>query len=233
MHNFPKTIYAIQHVAFEDLGALEDIFYQKGYRIRYVEAGIDNLNMALQYEGLTIILGGPIGVNDVDDYPFLKDEIDLLQTRLKSRKPTLGICLGAQLMAKALGENVYKGPKKEIGWSILNISQSTHAILSPLENTHVLHWHGDTFDLPPHTTHLASSDQYQHQAFKYGQSLGLQFHLEVDPEHLEKWLIGHHSELKQANIDIQELRADNKKYALSLMIKAREVIINYMQYLKM
>lgn len=233
MHNFPKTIYAIQHLAFEDLGALEDIFYQKGYRIRYVEAGVDDLRTALQYDGLTIILGGPIGVNDVADYPFLCDEIELLKTRLQARQPTLGICLGAQLMAKALGAEVYAGPTKEIGWSTLMLSETNHSILAPLANTHVLHWHGDTFDLPEHTIHLAASNQYTNQAFQYGKSLGLQFHLEVDAEHLEKWLIGHHTELKQAQINIQQLRQDNQTYALPLMVKAREVILNYMHYLKM
>ncbi len=83
-HTFSKTIYAIQHLAFEDLGSLEDIFYQLGFRIRYFEAGVDDLTPALNYEGLTVILGGPIGVYEEEDYPFLTDEIRLLQQRLTS-----------------------------------------------------------------------------------------------------------------------------------------------------
>ena len=108
-HTFSKTIYAIQHLAFEDLGSLEDIFYQLGFRIRYFEAGVDDLTPALNYEGLTVILGGPIGVYEEEDYPFLTDEIRLLQQRLASKKPTLGICLGAQLIARALDAKVYAG----------------------------------------------------------------------------------------------------------------------------
>ncbi len=76
----PKTIYAIQHLAFEDLGTLEDTFYELGYRVRYFEAGVDNLKPALEFEGLTIILGGPIGVYETEDYPFLNDEIKYLSS---------------------------------------------------------------------------------------------------------------------------------------------------------
>ena len=81
--DFPDTIYAIQHLAFEDLGVMEDIFYQLGFRVRYFEAGVDDLSKAFQHKGLTIILGGPIGVYETDDYPFLQQEIDLLKVRLK------------------------------------------------------------------------------------------------------------------------------------------------------
>ncbi|HEX5382829.1 MAG TPA: glutamine amidotransferase, partial [Acinetobacter sp.] len=93
--DFPETIYAIQHLAFEDLGALEDTFYQLGFRVRYVEAGVDDLRKALEHEGLTVILGGPIGVYETEDYPFLTEEIELLKHRLARNLPTLGICLGA------------------------------------------------------------------------------------------------------------------------------------------
>ena len=112
---FPKTIYVVQHVAFEDLGSLEDLFYQLGYRVRYFEAGVDVLEPAFLHAGLTIILGGPIGVYETEEYPFLQIEIDLLKQRLASDLPTIGICLGAQLIAYALNAKVYAGPQKEIG----------------------------------------------------------------------------------------------------------------------
>ena len=116
----------LQHLAFEDLGALEDVFYQLGYRVRYFEAGVDDLTKAMQDTGLTIILGGPIGVYDTEDYPFLQREIDLLKVRLEKNLPTLGICLGAQLIAHALGAKVYAGHAKEIGWSTLqSLDQSS------------------------------------------------------------------------------------------------------------
>ena len=228
MHN--KTIYVIQHLAFEDLGSLEDVFYQKGYRVRYFEAGVDDLEQALNYDGLTILLGGPISVNDTHLYPFLQQEIDLLKQRLHLKKPTLGICLGAQLIAHALGASVYTGTQKEIGWSTLNISPTEHNILSELKDIPVLHWHGDTFDLPHQAQLLASSSLYPNQAFEIGKNiLGLQFHIEVEYESLEKWLIGHTCELQNAQIDILKLRQDNQKYALQLMLGAQQVIEHYLK----
>jgi GMP synthase (glutamine-hydrolysing) len=230
--DFPDTIYAIQHLAFEDLGALEDIFYQLGFRVRYFEAGVDDLNKAFQHKGLTIILGGPIGVYETDDYPFLQQEIDLLKVRLEENLPTLGICLGAQLIAHAMGEKVYVGHQKEIGWSELSISNTPNNLLAPLSDTAVLHWHGDTFDLPEQAELLASSDVYPNQAFSVGKNiLALQFHLEVAAESLEKWLIGHTCELRKANINIPALRADNEKYALPLETGAKEILLNYMNQL--
>ena len=232
MHN--KTIYVIQHLAFEDLGSLEDIFYQKGFRVRYFEAGVDDLKQALDYDGLTILLGGPISVNDTHLYPFLQQEIDLLKQRLQLNKPTLGICLGAQLIAHALGARVYAGTQKEIGWSTLNISPTEHNILSELKDVPVLHWHGDTFDLPHQAQHLASSALYSNQAFEVGKNiLGLQFHLEVEHENLEKWLIGHTCELQHAQIDIHQLRKDNQKYALQLMLGAQHVIERYLKRIEL
>ena len=228
--DFPDTIYAIQHLAFEDLGALEDVFYQLGFRVRYFEAGVDDLTKAMQHKGLTIILGGPIGVYETDDYPFLQQEIDLLKVRLKENLPTLGICLGAQLIAHALGAKVYAGHQKEIGWSQLSISDAANNLLAPLAETPVLHWHGDTFDLPEQATLLAGSEVYPHQAFSVGKNiLALQFHLEVAPESLEKWLIGHTCELRKANINIPALRADNEKYATALEVQAHTVLQAYLK----
>lgn len=225
----PKTIYAIQHLAFEDLGSFEDIFYQLGYRVRYFEAGVDNLTQALSYEGLTIILGGPIGVYESEDYPFLKDELHLLKERLKNKLPTLGICLGAQLIASALGANVYAGHIKEIGWSQLTLSSIKPNILTPIKDIPVLHWHGDTFDLPENAILLASSEHYPNQAFQLGQNIiGLQFHPEVLKDSLEKWLIGHTCELRNANINIQDLRRDNQLFSAQLEQASAELLTNFM-----
>nr|WP_291368970.1 MULTISPECIES: glutamine amidotransferase [unclassified Acinetobacter] len=228
--DFPDTIYAIQHLAFEDLGALEDVFYQLGFRVRYFEAGIDDLTKAMQHKGLTIILGGPIGVYETDDYPFLQQEIDLLKVRLENNLPTLGICLGAQLIAHALGAKVYAGHEKEIGWSKLSLSSAENNPLNPLTDTAVLHWHGDTFDLPEQAELLASSEIYPNQAFSVGKNiLALQFHIEVAADSLEKWLIGHTCELRKANINIPSLRADNEAYAAILETQAQAVLQSYLK----
>ncbi|ENW04648.1 glutamine amidotransferase [Acinetobacter beijerinckii] len=230
--SLPKTIYAIQHLAFEDLGSLEDIFYDFGFRVRYFEAGVDDLTPALNYEGLTIILGGPIGVYEKEDYPFLKDELEGLKQRLLENKPTIGICLGAQLIAHALGAKVYAGHQKEIGWSELEIKSldSDSNVLTSLENIKVLHWHGDTFELPNNATLLASSTIYPNQAFSVGNNiLALQFHLEMIEDSFEKWLIGHTCEIRHAGLSIPQLREDNKLYAKKLESKSREVIQTFLE----
>ena len=228
----PKTIYAIQHLAFEDLGILEDTFYEHDYRVRYFEAGVDDLKKAFEFEGLVMILGGPIGVYETEDYPFLNDEITYLKQRLAKNLPTIGICLGAQLIAHALGANVYAGHQKEIGWSKLKIQNIPNNPLLPLENIEVLHWHGDTFDLPENAELLASSEIYPNQAFRIGQNiLALQFHVEVAADSMEKWLIGHTCELRKAEIDIPQLRSDNEKYAPILESKSPQVLQHFLQHL--
>lgn len=234
LDHFPDTVYAIQHLAFEDLGAWEDVFYQLGLRVRYFEAGIDDLRKAYEYTGLTIILGGPIGVYETEDYPFLQQEIDLLKVRLEKNLPTLGICLGAQLIAHALGAKAYAGHSKEIGWSKLTLPATENNPLQALENIEVLHWHGDTFDLPAQADLLASSDLYPNQAFRVGQNiLALQFHAEVSSESLEKWLIGHTCELRKAQINIPTLRADHQSYAPALEQAASSVLRHYLENLQL
>ena len=224
MTAFPDTIYAVQHLSFEDLGSFEDACYALGFRVRYVEAGTEDLRKAFTHEGLTIILGGPIGVYETDDYPFLQDEIDLLKVRLEKKLPTLGICLGAQLIAQALEAKVYPGHAKEIGWSTLSLTDLSNNVLAALADTPVLHWHGDTFDLPENAILLASSEIYPHQAFAIDNHvLALQFHLEVMADSLEKWLIGHTCELRKAKIDIPSLRMQNAQNAPILEEKSMEI----------
>jgi len=232
--HLPDTVYAIQHLAFEDLGAWEDVFYQLGLRVRYFEAGIDDLNKAFEHPGLVVILGGPIAVYETQDYPFLQEEINLLKVRLEKNLPTLGICLGAQLIAAALGSKVYSGHAKEIGWSKLTLASVENNPLQALEDIQVLHWHGDTFDLPAQAELLASSNLYPHQAFRVGNHiLALQFHPEIASDSLEKWLIGHTGELRQANIAIPTLRAANLQFAPLLEMTSKTVLKQYLAQLNM
>lgn len=215
-----KQAIAIRHVPFEDLGNLGHILEQNNYAVNYVEAAsglvsqIDPLNPEL-----IVILGGPIGAYDDVDYPFLKDELTLLERRLKADRPTLGICLGAQLMARSLGAKVYPGQEKEIGWFPIQLSeQGEKSSLSYIASTPVLHWHGDTFDLPNGAIHLASSSKYKNQAFAWGEcGLALQFHPEVTAQGLEHWLIGHACEISTTpNLGVSQLRKDTDCYAQTL-----------------
>jgi GMP synthase (glutamine-hydrolysing) len=224
-----KSAVVIRHLCFEDLGTLADSLTQHGYSIKYVEAGIDAIGSISPLEpDLLVVLGGPIGVYDEVEYPFLIDEIKLLQARLSADLPTLGICLGAQLMAKALGAKVYAGNGKEIGW--LPIWLSAVGAESSLKHlraggSQVLHWHGDTFDLPAGAQHLAASNQYQNQAFAWQDcGLALQFHPEVTALGLERWFIGHAGEISTTpGINVTQLRQDARIYGEQLAINASKM----------
>lgn len=168
---------AVRHLKFEDLGIFEEVLLRRGFDIVYFEAGLDNFD-ALDWEAadLVVVLGGPIGVYEKADYPWLTQEIDIVARRLRLDRPTLGICLGAQVMAAALGAAVYPGPAKEIGWSELLLVSSIDTYgMQALAETEVLHWHSDTFDLPEGATLLASTDMTPHQAFSYGRAALAEF----------------------------------------------------------
>lgn len=221
----------IRHLAFEDLGLLEPLLRQRGYDCQTLEAGVDDLSAAADAD-LLVVLGGPIGVYEQDVYPFLRTELDLLQRRLTAQRPTIGICLGAQLMACALGKRVYPSGVKEIGWGPLTITDAgLHSPLAPLaDGTAVLHWHGDTFDLPDGAGLLASTDLVKHQAFSLGNfGLGLQFHLEADPAKLERWYIGHACEISAtAGVDVPLLRRQAAEHAAKLVPAAEAVFRNWL-----
>lgn len=218
---------ALRHVAFEDLGTFEPLLRERGFGIDYRQAGVDPITEDewLQAD-LAVILGGPIGVNDLAQYPCIADELQLAALRLQAARPLLGICLGSQVIAAALGAEVYAGPRKEIGWSALSLSPA--GLASPLKHlagVPVLHWHGDTFDLPQEAELLASTPLTPHQAFSVGRhALALQFHPEVRGEHIETWLIGHTAELGQAEVDIPALRADSQHHAAALREAGRALL---------
>jgi GMP synthase (glutamine-hydrolysing) len=216
----------IRHVACEDLGNLALVLQQRGLVVRYVEAGIDDLvQLNPLAPELLIVLGGPVGVYQEHAYPFLSDELRLLERRLAADLPTLGVCLGAQLMARALGAKVYAGPRKEIGWSPLQLSEAgRRSCLAQLakRETAVLHWHGDTFDLPAGATHLASTPDYEAQAFAWGaRGLALQCHAEVTAHGLERWFISHAHEIDLTpGLSVGQLRKDTQWHAPRLQVRA-------------
>jgi GMP synthase (glutamine-hydrolysing) len=216
----PSTL-ALRHVAFEDLGLLAPLLAERGHTVRYVDVPIADLDTvdALSPD-LLVVLGGPIGVYENDRYPFIDREIEWLERRLRASRPTLGICLGSQLMAKALGARVYPSGVKEIGWApVVLADTAAGSCLKHLADTPVLHWHGDTFDLPAGAVHLASTAACRNQAFALGtHALALQFHAEAAGRALEAWFVGHTCEIHATpSLSVAELRAATQRHSARLV----------------
>jgi GMP synthase (glutamine-hydrolysing) len=248
----------LNHVPFEDLGSLQPELERRRFAIEtvHVPAATFPLPQAQSCD-LLIVLGGPIGVCDSQDYPFLAAEIDLIRQRLAARRPVLGICLGAQLMAAALGARVYPGAAgPEIGWSALQPAdgKSAHAKSTPSKSTpskstpsksapswfapligpnlSVFHWHSDSFDLPAAAQHLAGTALYPNQAFSiedYG--LAMQFHPEVTAVGLERWYVGHACELRQKGLSIAQLRDAANRHAPALAPAAAQFFKLWLDYI--
>jgi GMP synthase (glutamine-hydrolysing) len=225
-----KTVNVIRHLAFEDLASFTSVLQANDYQVNYLEAAdlVSKPDELSQIDALSddllIILGGPISVNDAAMFPFIDQEIGLLKRRIAADKPTLGICLGAQLIARALGAKVYPGKEKEIGWYGLELTAAgEQSALRYLDVKHcsMLHWHGETFDLPVGAALLASSEKCLHQAFSYGKNiLALQFHPEVSQHVMEKWFIGHIGEIMQTEgISVEQLREDTHQFANQLEVQ--------------
>ena len=212
-----KTAIAIRHVSFEDLGGFDDVVRRNGYVVRYCDVGIDDIGRVDPLApDLIIVLGGPVSAYQELTYPFLGQEITLLERRLAAGRPTLGICLGAQLMARALGARVYPAPAREIGWGEVQLSEAGRkGPLRHLIGVPILHWHGDTFDLPERAELLASTEICVNQAFSVGRhALACQFHPEIIGVGFERWLVGHAVEIAAApGVSPAALRRNTESFA--------------------
>jgi GMP synthase-like glutamine amidotransferase len=174
----------LQHVPFEGLGSIEPWLKSNGYALSSTPFFATTRLPDPQSIDLLIVMGGPMSVNDDDEFPWLDLEKQFIREVIALDKPVLGICLGAQLIASAMGANVFPNRVKEIGWFPVHAvaSADPSVFRFPASQT-VFHWHGDTFEWPPHAVPLASSEGCEHQAFQLGQRvIGLQFHLETTPE---------------------------------------------------
>ena len=201
-----KKIIVLQHIDSETPGILGDILSARGFTlsILHSDQGLLIPEKMDEAAGL-VVMGGPMGVYEEEKYPFIRSEIRLIQDAVKNQKPVLGICLGSQLLAAALGARVYKGKKKEIGWHPVRLIGEGKK--DPLWKGHSetlmpLHWHGDVFDLPQDAIPLASSGLTRHQAFRYGKNAyGFLFHMEVTEKMIQEWCRVFAAELQAEQIE--------------------------------
>jgi GMP synthase-like glutamine amidotransferase len=197
------NVLIIKHVEIEGPGLIEDCLRQEKtpYQTLTLEPGLplpklDNLSHI-------VILGGPMNVYEEDHYPFLKDEDLFIKESIQRGKFVLGICLGAQLIAKALGARVIKSPAREIGWYDVSLTRigAVDPLFSYLPKTFsVFQWHEDTFEIPHSATLIATSSLVPYQAFRYGDNAyGLQFHLEVTGEMILEWIETYEEEFERSH----------------------------------
>ncbi|WP_297322220.1 glutamine amidotransferase [uncultured Bartonella sp.] len=224
-----KKAVALRHLDFENAGLIEDVLTKRGYKIQNIDATLDDITaIDLDKTDIAIILGGPIGVYDDKQYPFIKAELKFIEQTLKRHKPMIGICLGAQMIATAMGAKVKSMGKKEIGFGELTLTKAgERSPLALIGDTPVLYWHGDQFDIPDGAECLAKTAICPNQAFSYQNVLALQFHLEAKLDYFEHWLVGHACELAQARIDPVVLRNNARLYKNALQNKAEQIFTTW------
>ncbi len=200
-----SAVCIIQHVAVETPGLIAGALKAHHISLDFIRpfAGERIPRRIGDHAGL-VVMGGPMGVDEQGKYPFLRREIHLIQDALSERRPVLGICLGSQLLAAALGASVMRGRQKEIGWHSVTLNQATasDALWRGLPKSFTaFHWHGDVFQLPHAATSLASSRLTEHQAFCHGESAyGLLFHLEMTEQVIRRMTRMFRGELHEAGL---------------------------------
>jgi GMP synthase (glutamine-hydrolysing) len=226
----PKTL-SVQNIGCETLGLLEQMFVHDGYSIQKVNAQNDPLPTSPSGYDTIVILGGPMSV--YDDFPYLKKEQELISNAIKNDIPVLGICLGSQLIAQAAGGRVYKGKRKEIGWSnvYLTPASSNDIFRGFTDKTiRIFQWHGDTYDLPANAKILAYSDLYP-QAFRIGSAVGIQFHFEVDERLIHTWMKEYNAELTAERIKPESILPAPRELE-ELAVRCRYIYNNFSRVLQ-
>ena len=210
-------VWVIQHIHCETLGTIADVLKAEGISVECIRTfeGQPVPKEMSEAAGL-VVMGGPMGVYEQDRYPFLRQELRLIEQALQEEKPVLGVCLGSQLLATALGAKVTKGEEKEIGWHPVTLTAS--ALADPLwtgvePSFMAYHWHGDVFELPRDALSLVSSSLTACQAFRYGRkAYGFLFHMEVTERIINDMVKAFTDELQEAGIDGREIILKARDY---------------------
>ncbi len=222
------TVLAVQHVSCETPGLIADALQDAGITLETIrpDRGDKVPRRIGQYAGL-VVMGGPMGVNDQAQYPYLSRELRLLEDALNERRPILGVCLGSQLLATALGAPVTRGRRKEIGWHPVTLGQpaATDMLWHGIEASFpAYHWHGDIFPLPPGAVTLAWSALTECQAFRYGaRAYGLLFHLEVTRSIIRRMARTFRNELGEVGLNERQLLDGATQHLPALQAIGRRV----------
>ncbi|TAJ47997.1 MAG: glutamine amidotransferase [Herbiconiux sp.] len=223
----------IRHEAHVHLGNFETVLDEHGYDIEIVDASAPGFEQALTGAAdadLLIVLGSTAGVYESDRHTFIATELAAVRERLASERPTLGVCFGAQLIAAALGSEVRRGGRVDVGYRPLALTDA--GLTSPVRHTvgvAMAEWHGDTFDLPEGTTLLASSAAYENEAYGIGEwMLAVQFHPELTDEMHEQWLTGDLRYVTEAGYTPEALRADRERHGAAMQEASARMLADYL-----
>ncbi len=230
-----EEVLVFQHDPFEDLGFFAEVLEKQRADYRVIRLFHGEMP-AEEWEHVTalIILGGPMSVDEEEGFPFLRWEKRIIRAAIDEAVPILGICLGAQLIASTLGAQVFHGPVKEIGWSPISITPhgQVDSLLGYLpESATVFQWHSDGFELPAGAIRLATSAHYSTQAFRVGKTIyGLQFHLEVTPRMIARWIDERSKDLALAPYVLPDkILADTHSYAPTLKYYAERFLSEFVR----
>ena len=219
------SVLILKNIKTEGPGTIEEFLREANIHYNIVELETETVPETNNFD-ILVMMGGPMSVNEAEIYPYIKQEEELAKDFIDRRKKVLGICLGAQIMAKALGAKVYRGKEPEIGWHDIELTEAgikdnlmNKLALHPKAGDYwkkfkVFHWHGETFDIPEGAVRLAKSDLYQNQAFKCDNAYAFQFHIEVTKEMVYDWLFaagGSACGEKNELVDLNKIKAETEK----------------------
>lgn len=230
-----KKALIIRHVPYEGVAGYRQPIERAGYHVDRIDVADPAFSSVdLTEPDLLIMMGGPMGVYETDRHPWIACQLRRLARRLDADRPTLGVCLGAQMIAAALDARVYPGSAKEVGFHPVEILEAgASSPLRHLDAVPILHWHGDTFTLPDNVELLASSHVYEHQAFRRGSNvLALQFHAEMgeDPR-FEAWMEESPESVIEANRTEKGMREDHARLGPPAVAAGRRMITDWLDQL--